>query len=85
MKVAIIGAGIAGLTLANKLTQSGAQVDVFEKSRGLGGLLSTKRFDWGHIDFGAQYVTASDPRIQEQVDQWLRSKAAAIWSFTLHV
>ena len=58
MKVAIIGAGIAGLTAARELVERGAQVKVFEKARGLGGRLSTKRLVWGKLDIGAQYFTA---------------------------
>ncbi len=34
-KVAVIGAGIAGLTCARVLVEHGLQVSVFEKSRGV--------------------------------------------------
>jgi len=85
MKVAIIGAGVAGMTLAKNLIQRGAQIEVFEKSRGLGGRLTTKRFHWGHVDIGAQYFTARDPRFQKQVDQWQTDKLVALWPFTPYI
>ncbi len=82
MKIAIIGAGIAGATTAKLLVEQGYSVDVFEKSRGLGGRLTTKRLDWAHIDIGAQYFTARDPRFTEQVKQWQVTQAAELWEFT---
>ena len=60
--VAVIGAGMAGLTAARKLAKAGALVTVFEKSRGLGGRLATRRLgDGAAADHGAQYVTAREP------------------------
>ncbi|MBX2858363.1 MAG: FAD-dependent oxidoreductase, partial [Cellvibrionaceae bacterium] len=83
VKVAIIGAGIAGLSAAQALKQvDGAQVTVFEKSYGLGGRITTKSFDWGDIDIGAQYFTARDAVFQQQVDNWVREGAVAPWDFT---
>ena len=41
MKIAIIGAGIAGLTVANHLTDF-ADIDIFDKSRGAGGRIFTR-------------------------------------------
>lgn len=81
MKIAIIGAGISGICAANLLAKQGFEVDVFEKSRGLGGRLTTKRLYWAHIDIGAQYFTARDPRFIQQVEEWQRQQAAAIWNF----
>lgn len=84
MKIAIVGAGISGVCAANLLAQEGFKVDVFEKSRGLGGRLTTKRLDWAHIDIGAQYFTARDPRFIKQVEAWQQQQAAAIWDFQPH-
>ncbi|WP_439135352.1 NAD(P)/FAD-dependent oxidoreductase [Pseudomaricurvus sp.] len=84
MKVAIIGAGIAGLTSARELTRHGVQVQVFEKSRGVGGRLANKRLEWGNIDMGAQYFTARDERFQKQVDQWREQGIVACWQFNPH-
>ncbi len=57
--VAVVGAGLAGLTCARRLAAGGLAVRVFEKSRGLGGRLATRRSRAGwHFDHGAQFVTA---------------------------
>ena len=41
MRVAVIGAGVAGLTCAYRLAQSGHAVDVYERWPGLGGQAAT--------------------------------------------
>lgn len=41
--VAIIGAGMSGLICAQELQQAGYRVVVVEKSRGLGGRVTTRR------------------------------------------
>ena len=82
MKVAVIGAGVAGLCCARELLRRGVDVDVFEKSRGLGGRLANKRLDWGQFDLGAQYFTARDPRFQHQVSIWEDQGIVRRWPFT---
>ncbi|MBR9909666.1 MAG: NAD(P)-binding protein [Gammaproteobacteria bacterium] len=84
MKVAIIGAGISGLTAAQELMARGVEVKVFEKSRGVGGRLASKRLEWGNVDIGAQYFTARDQRFQPRVAQWQEDKVAARWQFQPH-
>ena len=60
-KVAVIGAGIAGLSCAIQLQKFGFEVELFEKSRGPSGRMSTRQGkDWV-ADHGAQYFTARDP------------------------
>ena len=46
-EVAIVGAGVAGLVAARTLTDHGFAVRVFEKSRGVGGRLASRRIDPG--------------------------------------
>jgi protoporphyrinogen oxidase len=41
VRVAVIGAGVAGLTCAHRLAQSGHSVDVYERWPGLGGQAAT--------------------------------------------
>jgi len=58
-KTAIIGAGMAGLTCAQELVQRGVDVVVFDKGRGLGGRMATRRANGGfQFDHGAQYLTS---------------------------
>ncbi|MGY6530277.1 MAG: NAD(P)/FAD-dependent oxidoreductase [Cyanobacterium sp.] len=64
-KIAIIGAGISGLTLAAKLQEKGVDVQVFDKARGVGGRMSSRRTDWGYIDHGTQYFGLSNSQFQE--------------------
>jgi predicted NAD/FAD-dependent oxidoreductase len=55
--VAVIGAGIAGLAAADALRRAGRTVVVFEKSRGIGGRLATRRSREGfEFDHGAPVV-----------------------------
>lgn len=62
LNIAIIGAGIAGITAARTLANAGHNVQVFEKSRGPGGRMSTRESNFGTFDHGAQYFTVRDPR-----------------------
>ena len=58
MRVAIIGAGLAGATLAYELNEAeGFEVTIFEKSRGVGGRMSTRYGDSHEYDHGAQFFT----------------------------
>ncbi len=58
-RTAIIGAGLAGLTCARELAAQGIDPVIFDKGRGLGGRLSTRRAEGGYqFDHGARYLTA---------------------------
>ncbi|MDH6267513.1 renalase [Rhizobium sp. SG_E_25_P2] len=77
-KIAVIGAGLAGLTLARQL-QGLADVTVFEKSRGLGGRMAERRRGDFRFDHGAQYFTARDPAFQDLVATLAVTGGVAIW------
>jgi predicted NAD/FAD-dependent oxidoreductase len=62
-QIAIIGAGVAGLAAGQELIRHGHRVTVYEKSRGLGGRVATRRVAGFHFDHGAQYVKAPTPDI----------------------
>lgn len=80
--VAIIGAGMAGLSCARRLLAAGVRVDVFEKSRGTGGRLATRRDHGTAFDSGAQYFTARDPRFIGQLQEWQAQGVAQAWPVT---
>ena len=60
--IAVIGAGMAGVTAARTLVQAGHRVSVFEKSKGAGGRMATRDTPYGGFDHGAQYFTVRDER-----------------------
>ncbi|MDP2262038.1 MAG: FAD-dependent oxidoreductase [Hydrogenophaga sp.] len=62
LHVAVVGGGMAGVACARTLAQAGHRVTVFEKSRGFGGRMSTRRTEFGGFDHGAQYFTVRDSR-----------------------
>lgn len=62
LRVAVVGAGMAGITCARTLAQAGCAVTVFEKSRGFGGRMATRHTEFGDFDHGAQYFTVRDER-----------------------
>src|SRR5450830_1507474 len=62
-KIAVIGAGMAGVTCARTLVEAGHQVTVFEKSAELGGRMATRDSAFGTFDHGAQYFTVRDARL----------------------
>lgn len=84
-KVAIIGAGIAGLSCAQELQSYGITVDIFEKSQGPSGRMSTRRSEEWSADHGAQYFTARDPRFAQEVQRWIQASTATIWNPRLSV
>ncbi len=64
-KVAVGGAGIAGIACARTLMQAGLDVRVFEKSTGAGGRMATRSSEFGGFDHGAQYFTVRDARFEK--------------------
>lgn len=84
IRIAIIGAGMTGLKAASTLHKVGMDVTVFEKSRGLGGRLASRRTDFGHFNHGAQYVTARHPGFAAYLEQAASHNAAQNWKPNLH-
>jgi protoporphyrinogen oxidase len=63
MRVAVIGAGPAGLTAALKLSQGGAQVSVYEAADRVGGLARSLDL-WGQrVDLGPHRFFSTDARV----------------------
>lgn len=75
--IAVVGAGMAGITAARTLIQAGHRVTVFEKSKGVGGRMSTRRSEFGSFDHGAQYFTVRDARFRSMM-QWALGNAPEI-------
>lgn len=84
VSIAIIGAGIAGLAAAQALHEAGLSVHLFDKSRGSGGRMSSKRSEAGSLDLGAQYFTARDRRFAAAVRDWQSRGWVAEWRANLY-
>lgn len=79
-RIAVIGAGIAGLACAATLAARGLAPVIFEKSRGLGGRIATRRRDDGlAFDHGAQFVTARSEGLRHLLDRARAAGTAAVW------
>jgi renalase len=89
-RIAVVGAGMAGATCAAALTQAGHDVHVFEKSRGVGGRMATRKLQVqqqgtpattiGHADHGAPYFTAHNPEFKRFLEDAQRHAAVSAWS-----
>lgn len=77
--VAVVGAGIAGLSCATELAASGFRVRLFDKSGGVSGRAATRRGGHWQCDHGAQYFTAREPVFRAEVARWQKLGAAALW------
>lgn len=60
--VAVVGAGMAGLTAAEELARSGLSVRVFEASRQVGGRMASFRHRGYTVDTGAEQISPSGYR-----------------------
>ncbi len=79
MRVVVVGAGLAGLTAARELQSLGHDVTVFDKGRGVGGRLATRRAGNATFDHGAQFFTVRSDEFRSQVDQWLTDGVVREW------
>jgi len=83
MRIAIIGAGMAGLACAERLIAQGHEVRLFDKGRGPGGRMSTRRVETAEgvaeFDHGAQYFTVRDQAFRRRVEAWIATGCVAAW------
>jgi len=78
MKIAIVGAGVSGLTAAYQLVKKGHQVVVFEKNDFLGGLASGfKLGDW-YLERFYHHIFKSDQAVQDLAEE-LELKDLWLW------
>jgi predicted NAD/FAD-dependent oxidoreductase len=92
--IAVIGAGASGAACAQGLRLAGHRVTVFDKSRGVGGRMATRRAKWFdatgqavtvEFDHGAPHFAARSPRFRAAL---ARAEAAGVvtrWSPRVHV
>ena len=78
--VAILGAGMAGATAARRLADAGVRVRVFDKGRGVGGRMATRRTDALQFDHGAQFMRARGEAFTARLADWVRRGVVAPWA-----
>lgn len=77
--IAIIGAGIAGLSCAHELDRLGYTSTVVDKARGPGGRMASRRLEERAVDIGAQYFTCRHDDFAAAVAIWQRHGVVAPW------
>ncbi|HLY83797.1 MAG TPA: FAD-dependent oxidoreductase [Acidimicrobiales bacterium] len=78
-RIAVIGAGIAGLLAARRIADGGHTAVVVEKRETLGGRLATTRLAGARLDDGAQFFTVRGPEFRALADRWLAAGIAYEW------
>lgn len=78
LRIAVIGAGLSGLVVAHRLAARHA-VTVFEKSRGVGGRMATRRVGEFRFDHGAQFLTARTTDFRRFLAPFIDAGAVASW------
>ena len=93
IRVAIVGAGLAGASCAAGLRSAGVDVTVFDKSRTVGGRMATRRACWSDgsgvehqvsFDHGAQSFTAVRPRFRATMARAIAAGAVLEWRPLVH-
>jgi len=76
-----VGAGVSGLMLGRNLSavQTVDCVDIFEKSRGVGGRMATRRYDTLMFDHGAPFFTARNKAFQRWLLPLINERVITAW------
>ena len=80
-KLAIIGAGISGLFLGYML-KNHYDITMFEKSRGTGGRMASRRKDDFIFDHGAPFFTVKTKEFQDFLRYFIQEGIVAEWKAT---
>lgn len=77
-KVAVIGAGVAGVTAAITLQKNGLYSNVFDKGRNIGGRCSTRSGEYT-FNHGAPFFTANDSKFAAIVERQIKIGNVRPW------
>jgi renalase len=92
-RIAVVGAGLSGAACAASLQQAGQRVTLFDKSRGVGGRMATRRaVETGadgtelvlEFDHGAQHFSARQPRFRAAMQRAAAAGALKPWRQRVH-
>lgn len=84
LNLAIVGAGLSGLSCAKRLCQQGHRVTIFERANRRSGRLSNKVLSKVSVDNGAQYFTARSSEFRLQCEHWSAVGVIAPWDMIPH-
>jgi predicted NAD/FAD-dependent oxidoreductase len=79
LETIIIGAGMAGLSVARILTQKGHEITVLDKGRGVGGRMSTRTIENAKADHGAQYFSVKTSEFQTLISELQTENITSEW------
>lgn len=82
MKVAIIGAGPAGLSCAYELSKKGVEVDVFEASKEVGGMCRTIELWEQKVDLGPHRFFSKEPHVNRFFREIVEDEFTLVRRFT---
>ena len=82
VKVAVIGGGMSGAVLG-ALLNGVAEVVLFEKARGLGGRMSTRRTEHHAFDHGTPFFTAKSKIFRRFLNMMMASGSIEEWALRL--
>ena len=78
IKIAVIGAGMTGITISNLLRKK-VRLSIFEKSRGLGGRMATRRSEPYQFNHGTQYFKIKSKEFNDFLSPLIRKKIIQHW------
>jgi renalase len=83
-KIAVIGAGVSGISASKTLLSAGFEVSLFDQGKAPGGRLGLRTLKISpnenrNIDVGAAYFTVQDSLFKEKVNEWVSADLAFAW------
>jgi predicted NAD/FAD-dependent oxidoreductase len=78
--IAIIGAGLAGLTCARQLQKKGYKTIILDKSRGVGGRVATRRINHIPVDRGLPFIQIQGKQTEKLIQKLCQNDILQPWT-----